>query len=205
MKVDAFYLNDISNYDDIVEYICSTIDEKFYGVGKNSIAISRIISFLKKSLKIYIKLKYQKDINIIMTLPSMDERIVLHDIRNDDKVKIRLNYEKISNILNGQFPNLYDYIQEIVEQLETELTSNNKFSFTEYLTVQMEGLSNIALMELKGTFTSNFLKENIINKESWLKLSQNSTVFKDYYTAYMDSSKNKELFYAFLKALAKKI
>ena len=53
MKVDAFYLNDISNYDDIVEYICSTIDEKFYGIGKNSISVSRLISFLKKSLKIY--------------------------------------------------------------------------------------------------------------------------------------------------------
>lgn len=70
MKVDAFYLNDISNYDDIVEYICSTIDEKFYGIGKNSISVSRLISFLKKSLKIYIKLKYQKDIHIIMTLMS---------------------------------------------------------------------------------------------------------------------------------------
>lgn len=205
MKVDAFYLNDISNYDDIVEYICSTIDSKFYGIGKNSIAISRIISFLKKSLKIYIKLKYQKDINIIMTLPSMDERIVLHDIRDDDRVKIRLNYEKISNILNGQFPNLYDYIQEIVEQLEIELTSNNKFSFTEYLTTKIDGLSNMALAELRGNFSTEYLKENIINKESWLKLSQNSTVFKDYYTAYMDSSKNKELFYTFLKSLAKKI
>lgn len=205
MKVDAFYLNDISNYDDIVEYIVSTIDEKFYGVGKNSIAISRIISFLKKSLKIYIKLKYQKDINIIMTLPSMDEKIVLHDIRNDDKVKIRLNYEKITDILNGQFPNLYNFIQEIVEQLETELTSNNKFSFTEYLTTKIDGLSSMALAELRGNFSIDYLKENIINKESWLKLSQNSTVFKDYYTAYMDSSKNKELFYSFLKSLVKKI
>ena len=205
MKVDAFYLNDISNYDDIVEYIVSTIDEKFYGVGKNSIAISRIISFLKKSLKIYIKLKYQKDINIIMTLPNMDERIVLHDIRNDDKVKIRLNYEKITDILNGQFPYLYDFIQEIVEQLEIELTSNNKFSFTEYLTTKIDGLSSMALAELRGNFSIDYLKENIINKESWLKLSQNSTVFKDYYTAYMDSPKNKGLFYAFLKSLIKKI
>lgn len=205
MKVDAFYLNDISNYDDIVEYICSTINEKFYGIGKNSISVSRLISFLKKSLKIYIKLKYQKDIHIIMTLPNMDEKIVLHDIRNDDRVKIRLSYEKITNILNGRFPELYDYVQEIVEQLETELTSNSKFSFIEYLTVQLDGLSNIAIMELKGNFSSAFLKENIIKKESWLKLSQNSTIFKDYYTAYMDSSKNKELFYAFLKALAKKI
>jgi len=205
MKVDAFYLNDISNYDDIVEYISSTIYEKFYGVGKNSIAVSRLITFLKQALRIYIKLKYQKDIHIIMTLPTMDEKIVLHDIRNDNRVKIRLSYEKITDILNGQFPGLYDFIQEIVEQLETELTSNSKFSFSEYLIVQLNGLSDIALAELRGNYSVGYLKNNIIKKESWIKLARCSNVFKDYYTSYMDSSKNKELFYKFLKLLIKKL
>lgn len=205
MKIESFYLNDISNYDDIVEYINTTIDNKFYGVGKNSISISRLISFLKKSLKIYINLKYQKNLNIIMTLPSMDEKIIIHDIRNDDKVKIRLSYDKISSILNGEYEDYINYIQEIIDQLETEITSNNKFSFTEYLIVQLEGLSNMALAELRGVYSSEFLKENIVKKESWIKLSQSSNVFKDYYTAYMDNPKNKGLFYAFLKSLVKKI
>jgi len=205
MKIESFYLNDISNYDDIVEYINTTIDTKFYGVGKNSISISRLISFLKKSLKIYINLKYQKNLNIIMTLPSMDEKIIIHDIRNDNKVKIRLSYDKISSILNGEYEDYINYIQEIIDQLETEITSNNKFSFTEYLIVQLEGLSNMALAELRGVYSSDFLKENIIKKESWIKLSQSSNVFKDYYTAYMDNPKNKGLFYTFLKSLVKKI
>lgn len=202
MKIESFYLNDISEYDDIAEYINSTIQDKFYGVGKNSISVTRLISFLKKALKIYIKLKYQNDINIIMTLPSIDKKIVSHD---DGNVRIRLSYEKISNILNGNYDNYIEYIQEIIDQLETEITSKNKFNFNEYLYKQLNGLIEVALLELKCKFSNEYLKENIIKKESWIKLAQASNVFNDYYMAYMNNSKNKELFFNFLKLLAKKL
>ena len=54
MKIDAFYFNDLSDYDDILEYLCSSIESKYYGVGKNSISISQFINFLKQVIKIYI-------------------------------------------------------------------------------------------------------------------------------------------------------
>lgn len=205
MKVEAFYLNDISNYEDIIDYLTNTIDNKYYGVGKNSISISRLITFLKKAIKIYVRLKYQKDINIIMTLPTIDEKLVINDTINNNLVKIRLNYDKISSILEGKFSDYQTYLEELLEQLETEITSNNKFSFTEYLTVQLTGLIDVAVLELKSNYSSSYLKHNLVNKASWIKLSQHSSVFRDYYNAYMDSPNNKKLFYTFLKGVVSKI
>lgn len=202
MKVSSFYLNDISDYDDIIEYLTKTIEDKFFSIGKNSISVSRFISFLKKAIKCYIRLKYQKDISIIMTLPSIDEKLIYHDKKNDDIVKIRLSSDKIYGILDGNYTTFEDYIMEIIEQLDTELTSDCKFSFNSYLTTQLNNMVDVALMELKSTYSDEFLKNNIIKKESWIKLSQHSAVFKDYYIQYMENPKNKKLFFSFLKLLA---
>lgn len=202
MKVSSFYLNDLTDYNDIIEYLVSTIEDKFYGVGKNSISLSKFIHFIKKSLKCYIRLKYQKDINIIMTLPHIDEKLIYHDKNNDNLVKIRLSSDKVYNILNGEYANFEDYVYEIIEQLDTEITTDGKFSFNSYLTTQLNNMVDVALMELKSAYSDEFLKNNIIKKESWIKLSQHSAVFKDYYIQYMENPNNKKLFFTFLKLLA---
>lgn len=205
MKVSSFYLNDISNYDDIVGYLTETIEEKFYGIGKNSISISKFITFLKKAIKIYIRIKYQKDATIIITLPTIDEKLIQHDSMNDSVIKIRLLYENVVSILNGQYPGFREYIEELIEQLDIEITSNNKFSFIQYLQTQLDNMVDVALIELRASFSEEYLKTNIIQKDCWVKLSQQSSVFKDYYLNYMENSSNKKLFFSFLKAIVRKL
>ncbi len=203
MKVSSFYLNDISNYEDIVEYITDTIYHRFYGIGKNSIALTKLITFIKSSIKTYIRLKYQKQLKVIVTFPKSETRMVYQDDKADSNlVRIRLNYDIVSSILLGQYDDIRDYINDLFEQLETEITDDNKFSFSEYLMVQIDSMVEIAKMELKASFSLDYLKEHIIKKDSWIKLSQESSVFKDYYTAYMNSASNKRLFFTFLKKLA---
>lgn len=205
MKVSSFYLNDISNYDDIVGYLTETIEEKFYGIGKNSISISKFITFLKKAIKIYIRIKYQKDTTIIITLPTIDEKLIQHDSMNDSVIKIRLLYENVVSILNGQYPGFREYIEELIEQLDIEITSNNKFSFIQYLQTQLDNMVDVALIELRASFSEEYLKTNIIQKDCWVKLSQQSSVFKDYYLNYMENPSNKKLFFSFLKAIVRKL
>ena len=201
MKIDAFYFNDLSDYDDILEYLCSSIESKYYGVGKNSISISQFINFLKQVIKIYIKLKYNKNLTVVLTLQRIEEKLVSNISDKPNQIRIRLSNDKIGDILNGTYPNFEDYIQELLDQLETEITSQNGFNFNEYLNIQVNGLVNIAMTELKASFSTEYLRENIIKKESWIKLAEKSSVFNDYYTAYMENSNNKKMFYNFLKLL----
>lgn len=204
MKISTLYLNDISEYEDISEYLYQQV-KKYYGVGVNSISISRLISLFKKILKTYIKLKYQKNIKLIITIPKIDEKIVNNDDMNNNIVKLRLSYNNVVNILNGIHTNLSGYVDEIIEQLDIELTSNNKFSFINYLTIQMDMLCDISINELKSTYETNLLKEMIVKKDSWIKLSQQSSIFKDYYISYMENPNNKKLFFSFLRGLIQKI
>lgn len=198
MKVAEFYLNDISQYDDISEYLKCTIEDKFYGIGKNSISISRFTSYIKKALKTYIKLKYEKNVSIIITFTSSDEKIVSND--NKNIVRLRVSYDVISGILNGEYSSYGNFINELLDQLETELNGNT-FKFNEYLVLQMNSLVTIAAMELKSNYSSTYLQKNIVKKESWIKLSEKSSVFNDYYKAYMENSISRECFYKFLKSL----
>ena len=200
MKVAEFYLNDISQYDDISEYLRCTIEDKFYGIGKNSISISRFTTYIKKALKTYIKLKYDKTVSVIITFTSSNEKIVSND--NKNIVRLRVSYDVISGILNGDYPLYSNFINELLDQLETELNGNT-FKFNEYLALQMNSLTTIAAMELKSNYSSSYLQKNIVKKESWIKLSEKSSVFNDYYKAYMENSISKESFYAFLKSLVK--
>jgi hypothetical protein len=205
MKISSFYLNDISEYEDISNYIHTQIIDRYYGVGVNSISISRFISLIKKILKTYVKLKYQKNITLIVTLPKIDETIVTNDDVNNNVVKLRLSYDIVSRILDGRYDDLFSFISDIIHQLNTELTSNNRFSFVNYLEVQMEMLSDISITELKIIYQNEDLKGMIPKKDCWIKLSQQSSIFKDYYTIYMDNSSNKSLFYSFIRLLLKKI
>jgi hypothetical protein len=200
MKISSLYLNDVSNYEDIVQYMTNTIMDKFYGIGKNSIAFTKLITFIKKSIKIYIRLKYQKNIKVIISFPTSDSKIVYHDNYSDTNlVRIRLQYDIINSILYGECNNLEEYISDIFEQLETEITNDNKFSFSEYLTIQMDSMVQIAKIELN----INNNRDEIIKRENWLKFSLQSSVFNDYYKLYLESPSNKKLFYTFLKNLIK--
>lgn len=205
MKISTLYLNDISEYEDISEYIYNQISDKYYGVGVNSISISRLLSMLRKVLRTYIKLKYQKNITLIITIPRIDEKIISNDNINNNIVKLRLSYDNVVNILNGTHTSIRQYIDEIIEQMDIELTSNNKFSFINYLTIQLPMLVDICSDELRMSYTSDILKDMIVKKDCWIKLSQQSSVFKDYYLAYMETNNNKSLFYRFLKELSKVI
>lgn len=200
MKISSFYLNDSANYEDVVEYITNTINEKFYGVGKNSIAFTRFVSFIKKSIKTYIRLKYQKQLKIIITFPKTETKMIYQDDYLDSNlVRIRMNYEIVSSILYGEYDDVKGYITELFDQLETEITNDNKFNFSEYLTIQLDSLVEIAKIELN----INMVREDIVKKENWVKFSQQSSVFNDYYKIYMESPSNKKLFFTFLKELIK--
>jgi hypothetical protein len=203
MKISTFYLNDISEYEDISEYIYKQISKKYFGVGVNSISISRLVSSLRKIIKTYIKLKYQKNISVVITIPRIEEKLISNNSLNNDIVKLRLSYDNVIKILNGTHSDIREYIDKIIEQLDIELTSNNRFSFIGYLNVQMKMLCDICMNELKLAYNSETLKDMIVKKDCWIKLSQQSSVFKDYYMQYMESSNNKNLFYTFLKELSK--
>lgn len=198
MLASDFYLNDISQYDDISEYLTTMIGDKFFGIGKNSIAISKFTTYLKKILKTYIRIKYDRNVSIIITFTSSDKKIVSNDNRNI--VRLRLSYDVVLGILCGENRQYTDFVSEVLDQLETELNGNT-FKFNEYLTLQMNSLVTIAAMELKSNYTSDNLKNDIVNKECWIKLSEKSTVFNDYYKAYMENTISKSVFYSFLKAL----
>jgi len=205
MKISSFYLSDITKYEDISEYMYTVIKDRYYGIGVNSISISRLVSTIKKVLRTYIRLRYGKTITIIALLPRIDEKIIGNTNINNNIVKLRLNYDVITSILNGCYDDLKNYINEILEQMDMELTSNNKFRFINYLTLQISMLAYICSNELKMIYTSNMLRDMIIKKDCWIKLSQQSSVFKDYYLAYMETNDNKALFYSFLKELSKVI
>lgn len=204
MKISSFYLADISEYEDITNYICNIIWNKYYGVGVSSVSICRLMATLRKIIKTYVKLKYQKNISLITVISRFEEKLISNDSMNDGIVKLRISYDNVSDILNGKHQNLRAYIEEIIEQLETELTYNNKFSFTNYLSVQIDMLTEICLNELKLNYSDKELKEMIIKKDCWIKLSQQSSIFKDYYTSYMENKNNKKLFFTFLRGLVQK-
>ena len=201
MKVDTFYFNDISDYDDIIEYISNNIDAKYYGIGKNSISISKFVNYLKVVIKSYIRIKYKKNVNVILTLQREDEKLVNNYNETNGNIRIRLSNEKIGNILDGNYPRFVEYLNELFDQLETELTCENKFNFNDYLNVQLTTLTELAFQELKAGFTISYLKRNVLKKESWIKLAQKSSIFNDYYIAYMEQRIPKSLFYLFIKTI----
>lgn len=204
MKISSFYISTENNID-VIDFIISEIEDKFLGIGYNSIAISRFMTFLKKSIHSFILSKYNKDLKIILTLPRVDEKLIIKDNYDTDIIKIRLSHDRIKSILNNEDIDYKDYISEIFDQIETEMTSINKFSFIEYLTLQIDSLSTICISELKSSFTNQELEEKIINSDSWVELSQKSSIFCDYYTKYLENKNNKKLFYNLLRKLVARI
>lgn len=203
MNIFNLYYNDIDKYYDYIEDLYNSISNNFYGKGINPQNISKLLFYIKKEIYKYLKTKYNKDYKIIITLIKDDNKIIKYDSLSDDIIKIRLLYEKINNILKGSEISIIDYLKEIFDQLEVELESKKRFSFINYLIIQMKSLVELAYIELQFHYKPKDIESMIIDKTSWIILSNSSKVFKDYYMTYIQEN-NKKVFYCFIKLLLKK-
>lgn len=203
MKISSFYLNDISEYDNFIEKFVNDIDMKFYGTGFNSLNIGRFINFFRYELSKYINIKYNKKVNIIVTLPRADIQLIEKNIsKSKEQIQICLCYDNIKNILNGNFKEYPDYINILIEQIETIINSEETHDFDDYLILQINNLVQICSNELKSSYSKEFILNNIKKPTSWLKLARQSAIFNDYYTFFkQDKEKNKDYFLMFLKKL----
>ena len=200
MKISSFYLMNIDDYNDIIVKITNDIEEKFYGVGKSSLSIGHFISYLREVLFNYLKLKYHKNYKVILTLPKIDEKLAIKEDCTDDVIKINLNRDKIIGILTGDYYDYEDYVNEIIDQVETELTSIKKFNFKDYLVIQLDGLALVAQNEL-SKLDKEYVLKALLDKKEWLNLSKSSAIFNEYYNALLMSDENKVIFARFLKKL----
>lgn len=203
MNIFNLYYNDIDKYYDYIEDLYNSISNNFYGKGINPQNISKLLFYIKKEIYKYLKTKYNKDYKIIITLIKDDNKIIKYDSLSDDIIKIRLLYEKINNILKGSEISIIDYLKEIFDQLEVELESKKRFSFINYLIIQMKSLVELAYIELQFHYKPKDIESMIVDKTSWIILSNSSKVFKDYYMTYIQEN-NKKVFYCFIKLLLKK-
>lgn len=207
MKVSSFYLTDISEYDNFITKIVNDIKYNFYGKGVNSITISKLISYLRTELTGYASLKFGKNTIVLVNLPRVDRYLIEKTVENDkDKIKIRLNYDKIKNILCGNYDEYYEYIEEIITQFEDYLQKENTFVFDQYLVVQLDNLSNICAIELSSKIDINTIKKYLIKPYGWIRLARQSSIFNDYYTIFkQDKNMYSKLFSQFLKNIGKNI
>lgn len=203
MKISSFYLNDISEYDNFVEKFIQDINDKFYGTKFNSLNMGRFINFFRTELSKYIKLKYNKKVHIIVSLPRNDVSIIekIHNSSNE-KIQVCLCYEKVKNILNGEYTAYLDYITMLIEQVDSIINQEETHDFNDYLIIQMDNLVQICIGELKTSYSKEFIFNNIKKPTSWIKLARQSSIFNDYYNFFkQDKEKNKEHFLMFLKKL----
>lgn len=200
MKISSFYLMNIDDYNDIIVKITKDIEEKFYGIGKSSLSIGHFISYLREVLFNYLKLKYKKNYKVILTLPTIDEKLAYKEDYADNVIRIKLNRDKIVSILEGDYYEYDDYINEIIDQVETELTSRKKFNLKDYLVIQMDGLVIVAQNEL-SKLDKEYVLKAILDKKEWNTLTKTSAIFNEYYNAHLLCEENKVIFARFLKKL----
>ena len=149
MKVSTFYMADISEYDNFIEKLYNDIQKKFVGKGINSILISRFISYLRKEFLIYASFKLNKKTNIIIIIPRISTNLIEKTIHNNiEQIKIRVEYNKLKEILSGQCENLEDYINELVEQFKEYVIDKPSLNFSKYLYLQIDNLVDICYNEL---------------------------------------------------------
>lgn len=207
MKISSFYLNDISEYDNFIEKFINDIDMKFYGTGFNSLNIGRFINFFRVEISNYINVKYNKKIHIIITLPRKDIQLIEKNrVNTQEQIQICLCYDNIKNILNGEYENYPDYINILIEQVDSVINSEETHDFNDYLIFQIDNLAQICFGELTSSYSKEFILNNLKKPESWVKLARQSTIFNDYYNFFKENKeKNKEYFLLFLKKLYHKI
>ena len=195
MKVSTFYMADISEYDNFIEKLYNDIQKKFVGKGINSILISRFISYLRKEFSIYASFKLNKKTNIIITIHN-----------NIEQIKIRVEYNKLKEILSGQCENLEDYINELVEQFKEYVNDKPSLNFSKYLYLQIDNLVDICYNELISIYQPKIIYENLMKNKGWIILSRKSSIFNDYYNLFQQNKiENKNIFHNFLYKLALKL
>jgi hypothetical protein len=207
MKISTFYLNDISDYDSFITKLSDDVYENFYGKGYNSLYISKFISYIRQQLKIYALTNYDKKINVIVNLPRVEKRLIEKTVQNDtDCIKIRLNYEKVKEILLGESKDYTQYLTEIVDLFIEYIQKENSFEFDKYLVIQIDNLVDICVNELLTKNNENEIKEKLINQQGWLQLSRLSAIFNDYYNLYcQDKTIYSNIFCIFLKKIGKRL
>lgn len=203
MKISSFYLNDISEYDNFIEKFIEDVDMKFYGTGYNSLNIGRFINFFRTEITKYIRLKFNKKVHIILTLPKNNlELIEKRSTSSKEQIQICLSYDNVRDILNGDYQDYPEYITMLVEQIDSTVNAEPTHDFTDYLVLQMNNLVQICYGELSSVYSQDFIKNNIKKPQSWVKLARQSAIFNDYYNFFkQDKENHKECFLMFLKKL----
>ena len=209
MKVSTFYMADISEYDNFIEKLYNDIQKKFVGKGINSILISRFISYLRKEFSIYASFKLNKKTNIIIIIPRISTNLIEKTIHNNiEQIKIRVEYNKLKEILSGQCENLEDYINELVEQFKEYVIDKPSLNFSKYLYLQIDNLVDICYNELISIYQPKIIYENLMKNKGWIILSRKSSIFNDYYNLFQQNKieiENKNIFHNFLYKLALKL
>ena len=207
MKVSTFYMADISEYDNFIEKLYNDIQKKFVGNGINSILISRFISYLRKEFSIYASFKLNKKTNIIIIIPRISTNLIEKTIHNNiEQIKIRVEYNKLKEILSGQCENLEDYINELVEQFKEYVNDKPSLNFSKYLYLQIDNLVDICYNELISIYQPKIIYENLMKNKGWIILSRKSSIFNDYYNLFQQNKiENKNIFHNFLYKLALKL
>lgn len=207
MKVSTFYMADISEYDNFIEKLYNDIQKKFVGKGINSILISRFISYLRKEFSIYASFKLNKKTNIIIIIPRISTNLIEKTIHNNiEQIKIRVEYDKLKEILSGQCENLEDYINELVEQFKEYVNEKPSLNFSKYLYLQIDNLVDICYNELISIYQPKIIYENLMKNKGWIILSRKSSIFNDYYNLFQQNKiENKNIFHNFLYKLALKL
>lgn len=203
MKISSYYLNDISEYENFISKIDNDIHMKFYNTGFNSLNLRRFVNYIRKEFSKYIDIKFNKTFNVVILLPKNDNNLI-EKIFDDkkEKIQIYLCYDKIKNILSGNYSNYTEYLNEIIEQIESIVQDNETHDFNDYLIIKMDKLAELSASELKCSYSKDFLLNNIKKPTSWVKLARQSAIFKDYYNFYkQDKENNKKYFILFLKQL----
>ena len=205
MKISSFYYNDMSEYDNFLEKFVKDINEKFYGTGYSSLNIGRFINFFRTEITKYIDIKFQKKVHLIVLLPKNDQPFIEKSLNNcKEEIKIYLSYDRVKDLLNGKDYDYQEYIEMLLEQIDTEVNQEITTDFNDYLIIQMKNLSNICYGELSQVYSQSFLENNLKKPSSWIKLARQSSVFNDYYNYYkQDKEAHKNDFLRFLKLLIK--
>lgn len=203
MKISSFYYNDMSDYDNFLEKFINDIDEKFFGTGYSSLNIGRFINFFRTEITKYIDIKFQKKVHLVVLLPKNDQPFIEKSLKNQkEEIKIYLSYDKIKDLLNGEYFEYQEYIEMLLEQIDSEVNQEITNDFNDYLIIQMKQLSELCYGELSSVYSQSFIQNNLKKPYSWMKLARQSAIFNDYYNYYkQDKMAHKEDFLRFLKML----
>lgn len=202
MKISSFN-NDLEEYDEFSEQLVKDIIANFCYQGFTPTNVGKLIEYLRSTFSQYFTGKYGKDVYFQMVLPKTNSELIEKRVLNNRQIiKVYLSYSLIKNILNGDEECISDYVQTLIDHIDSELSFSNQ-QFNNYLIVQMNVLSELAYNEL-SVYSKEYLKNNLLKADHWHKFVKQSSVFNDYYNFYKaDTNANKQAFASFLKKLVK--